>query len=394
MTAFAEVKNLVGQVLPGVADSQAKAGRYTLYAYDLSAFSGKARAYLRYKDIPHIEKTMSAYTLLVRSKKRVGERVMPILVTPDGNWRMDTTLIMDELEPLFPQAPIMPSTPKQRVVAALLEAWGDEGWYPSLMHYRWSFTENRERFRTELGDGLFPHAPRRLKNRLADTAAAKMQSYLPALGVRPEQIPTIERWTVLALDELNAHFSEHPYLLGSKPCAGDFGLTVPMYAHFCHDAYPRRVLMEPRPALLDWAQRMNKPPQPRAGDFLEDDHIPETLTPILQRIFADFWPYFEEVQAQLEPTLRSRAKGKVLPRIAPKQLRLSVSDGHNGSLEHLGSFYALWMAQRVQDVVRALSPQDRAEVEAWLATVGGERLMQLEIVPRLEPVGLRVRPIA
>src|ERR1044071_124917 len=104
--------------------------QYLLYAWPLSYYSGKARAYLRYKAIPHVEKPVRMWTYKT-IKQRSGAHVMPVVVTPEGEWLQDTSFIMDRLEQRFPEAPVLPATPRQKLAALILEAWGDEFWIPS-----------------------------------------------------------------------------------------------------------------------------------------------------------------------------------------------------------------------------------------------------------------------
>src|SRR3546814_13148412 len=73
-----------------------------------------------------------------RIPAKTGAMVMPVVVTPEGEWLQDTTHIVDVLEQRFPDAPVLPATPRQRIVAELLEMWADEWWIPAAMHYRWS----------------------------------------------------------------------------------------------------------------------------------------------------------------------------------------------------------------------------------------------------------------
>ena len=49
------------------------------------------------------------------------------------------------------------------------------------------------------------------------------------------------------------------------------------------------------------------------------------------------------------------------------------------------------MAQRALDVYRAMNTGEQAQVQAWLSSLGGERLLALDI-PRLRLRGLRVMP--
>jgi len=51
--------------------------------------------------------------------------------------------------------------------------------------------------------------------------------------------------------------------------------------------------------------------------------------------------------------------------------------------------YSLWMAQRTLDAYRSMTSPERQQVRAWLESIGGERLLALEI-PRLRLHGVRV----
>jgi glutathione S-transferase len=361
---------------------------HVLRGWHLSLYSGKARAYLRYKGIAHVEKPPTAWTMFRTIKRKTGAVVLPVVTTPEGEWLQDTSDIMDTLERRFPEAPVVPPTPRQRIAAYVLEAWGDEFWLPSAMHYRWSFAENYGLFERDAGSHLLPFGPGFLQRRLAARSAGLMRSFLPGLGVVPDQVATIEAWTVAMLDLLDAHFAQQPYLLGSRPSYGDFGLVGPLYAHLGRDPYPQRTLIEPRRHLAAWVARMQAPAQPRGGDFLPGDEIPATLAPVFRAIFTEFWPQLEAIAAEVQ---------KALPQLAPgRGLRRSLGEiafpMGGRTYRRLATPYSLWMAQRALDAYRALAPAERAGVDAWLAQVGGAQAMQLAIAPRLQRIALRVTP--
>lgn len=361
---------------------------YRHYAWQLSLYSGKTRAYLRYKGIPHVEKIIRLWDMrTIRAK--VGAQVMPVLVTPEGEWLQDTSTIIDALEQRFPAAPVVPSTPVQRVASYLLEAWGDEFWLASAMHYRWNFSENYRRlFRREGGDHLLPFAPRPLKNLVIDKAAKGLRGFLPGLGVVTGQTETIERWTTGMLDVLDRHFAQQRYLLGSKPCHGDFGLVGPLYAHLGRDPYPARELIAPRRHLAAWVQRMQQPEHARGGSFLEHDDIPDTLRPVFQSIFGEFWPQLVATEALVGPARAKLQPGRQLPRgLGPIEIPLA---GARFTMD--ARPYSLWMAQRASDAFAALPPRGRTAVQSWLDAQGaGAAFTALERT-RLRRVGLRVVP--
>lgn len=363
---------------------------YTLYAWELSLYSGKVRAYLRFKNLPFVERRPNLLDMR-RIRREVHATVMPVLVTPGGEWIQDTSAIIDALEQRHPEVPIVPPGPRQRLAAYLLEAWGDEFWLPPAMHYRWNFAENYDTlFRIEAGDNLLPWMPRVLKNRVAARSAGMLRGFCPGLGVVPEQTALIERWTQDMCDALDAHFARHPYLLGSRPSLGDYGLIGPLYAHLGRDPFPRRALIAPRRHLADWVRRMQHPPEPLSGEFLPGDEVPQTLTPVFDSIFGEFWPQLIQTQNLVEKAVSQLAPGRGLAR----QLGAIRIPYAGDSLELQSRPFSLWMVQRVFEALEALDEPTQAEARTWLDALSGGRLFDLRIQPRLRRLALRVAPVS
>ena len=361
---------------------------YRHYAWELSLYSGKTRAYLRYKNIPHVEKTIDLWDLRT-IRRKVGATVMPVVVTPEGEWLQDTSHIIDVLEKRHPRSPVVPSTPRQKVAAYLLEAWGDAFWLAPSMHYRWNFPENyTQQFRREGGDYLLPFAPRFLKNMVVDRVAVQLRAFLKGLGVVPAQLPAIERWTEAMLDALDIHFAAHPYLLGTKPGIGDFGLIAPLYAHLGRDLHPARSLIAPRRHLAAWVHRMQHPEQPLGGSFLPGDEVPATLAPVFRSIFGEFWPQLAATLAEVRKAMPEvKSGGGFRRQLGPIEIPYGGQ-----AFAMRARPYSLWMAQRPLDALRAMTAGEQRQVQAWLETVGGVEAMQLDIQPRLKRMALFVAP--
>lgn len=363
---------------------------YVMHGWHLSFFSGKTRAYLRYKGVPFVDHEVDARTLMWTVPRKTGATVMPVVVTPDGQWLQDTKDITDALEQRFPQAPVKPATPRQRIAAQLLELWADEWWIPIAMHYRWVYPENYPLFEHDAGHALLPGFPWAVKKRLAAYVANKMRGYLPSVGVVPEQYALMERWTERMLDVLDRHFATMPYLFGTRPSIADFALLGPMYGHLGRDPMPRRTLVEPRPHLRAWIERMNAP-QPCSGEFLADDAIPDTLQPLFDAIFRELYPMLEAIRAEVQralPTLP--AERKRLPRV----LGMIEFPMGEGRFRRAAMPYSLWMMQRIVDDYRSLPPDQRAAVDAWAATQGAPQAMAFDVGARLERTGLHVRVVS
>ena len=71
------------------------AGRYRAYVIDVSYFSGKLEAYLRYKGIPHDRVETSWPLLLTRVARHTGIVKVPVVEAPGGVWLQDTTPMLD-----------------------------------------------------------------------------------------------------------------------------------------------------------------------------------------------------------------------------------------------------------------------------------------------------------
>ena len=359
---------------------------YLHYAWHLSYFSGKTRSYLRYKGIPFVEKAINFYTFSVQAKKKTGAAVMPVVVTPQGEWLQDTSVIIDHLEQRFPKAPVVPDTPRQKMAAYLMEMWGDEWWLVVAMYTRWWHPENLALFLHDAGKGLMPYLPWFVQKRVGAKAAGQMRAHLPGLGVVPEQVPLLDRWTRDMLDQLDVHFSQHPFLFGDKPSLGDFGLIGPLYAHLGRDPWSKRELIDPRKNVRAWVDRMNQP-MPLSGSFLPNDQIPATLTPMFRAMFSEFLPLLQETNREVQQALKTLPADKPLPR----GLGMVEFPMGKGRYRRAALPYMLWMVQRIQEVYRRMPSAEQATARNWMAELGGEGLLDLKI-PRLRRYGLRVGP--
>lgn len=99
---------------------------YRLYVFDISYFSGKMEAYLRYKGIP-FERVEPSWGQIARTiYSETGHMKLPALQAPDGSWLRDTTPLIEWLEARHPEPPVPPADPAMRFLAHLLEDYADE----------------------------------------------------------------------------------------------------------------------------------------------------------------------------------------------------------------------------------------------------------------------------
>lgn len=363
------------------------AGHFKLYGMYLSWYTDKLRPYLQFKGIAFDEQVPSMYTFYRSIKKACGNPTLPVLVTPEGEWLQDTSIIIERLEQRFPTAPVVPREPVQRFAAHLIELWGDEFWQSSAMYTRWSFyPENYPVWEEEAMRAFAPGLPRVLQRRIAQVPATRMRNYLPRLGCTARQNPLLERWTVQQCEALDAHFAEHPFVFGSRPSIADFGLLGPLYGHLGRDVRSSRVYLDPCPHLSAWIRRMNAL-RPGTGTFLEQDQIPGTLAPVFGSIFQEMVPYMAENVKYVNSLLPTLQAGERLPRFEG-EVTFPLA---GGTFSRAASPYTLWMAQRTLDLLDQMTELEEKKVRGWLEKTGGQDLLQLNI-PRLRRVGLQAAP--
>src|SRR5690606_7385904 len=299
---------------------------YKLIGAPVSLYTGKVRCYLQFKGITFEEvlATPQIYQELIIP--RTGVRYIPVLVTPDDRVIQDSTEIIDYLEQRFPDRPVYPAGPRQRLVALLLEVYGDEWLVNPAMLYRWMIEENRQFAIAEFGRTRLPEASPEEQYAAGLEASAPFAAALPRLGITEHSRAAIEASYLALLDELNLHFSSHDYLLGDRPCIGDFGLIGPLYAHLYRDPASGRLMQERAPQVARWVERMISPAvASQGGDFLPDDAVPDTLLPIIKRMFDEQVPVLMETARQLEEWITANPDATEIPRAIGK-LRYRLGD--------------------------------------------------------------------
>ena len=347
---------------------------YILYGSDHSYFTGKVRPYLRYKGLNYEERlaTREVYKQIILP--RVGAPIIPVLETADGEIVQDTTDIIDLLESRHPQPSVYPQGARQKLVALLLEHYADEWLVIPAMHYRWSVLDQQYDFiMREFGRLHAPEETPENQIKIGEKTSKTFRNSIPALGVTAATIPAIEAVYSEFLQQLNAHFTRYPFLLGTRPSIGDFGLMGPLYAHLGRDPVPKAMMQTQAPQVFQWLQRMNEP-EPLSGEFLSADEIPATLLPILKTLCRDFLPDVLGVIRRNEAWLEENP-GENIPRyLGMHSFRMGDGEG-----ERVIHSYSQWMFQRAWSHYQSLAGSERESAEALLSDVGGLDALGMEI---------------
>jgi len=354
---------------------------YILYGAPISYFAGKARAYLRRKHIPYEEVLTTPDIWGSVIVPRVGYPIMPVIVTPEDETLQDTTEIIDFLDQRFPDQSVYPTSPKQHLAALLIEIYADEWLWNTGLYYRWAYDE--EWIYKEWGRMAAPGKPVAEQVAAAKSQSEYFRGSLPGLGVTQESGPAIEASYEALLADLDAHFELHPFLLGSRPSIGDYGLIAPFYGHLYRDPACGKIMRT----------------------LAADDEIPETLLPVLARAMTEQMPVLADTVDKIAEWAAARGTDGAAAGgdSTPFSLAEGVQDADRGNAERLvpryldwhdvtiGDVtvprkvhtYSQWMLQRAVDYYASLDGAARDAADALLDQIGGEVFRSIDIETRV-----------
>ena len=417
-----------------------------LFACELSYFSGKVRGYFRYKERmqsglkyqeilanPHILQAIHATT---------KSRVVPQIQLQDGTFVQDSSEIIDTIEKLFPKHSIIPSpqtNPKQCLASYLMELFADEWLLVAAFSWRWSYSRysdmpnHKDYNALQWGTWLNSQANgldriktgKKLFEMMAPEHRGGIFLSLDALGCTAELQPYWEENTKKFLRLLEKHLETHDYLLGGKPCLGDFGIIGPVYAHLYNDPVPGNMIKTEFPLVAQYVTRvMGLSSVNRSydetmytvssdgkligssacsdnGKWLPNDEIPETVIPMLKMFFHDFYPLLTNAMKVLKEFIQSPGH-KIGTRLPEKSFGPTPGFNNvqqqNGTLSHEFTIegkkgrrmvipYTIWMVQRLNnDVLKKLNINK--SVLELLNAIDGRDLIHLE-AKHLNGFGIR-----
>tara|TARA_R110000787_G_scaffold170459_1_gene283158 strand:- start:1214 stop:2335 length:1122 start_codon:yes stop_codon:yes gene_type:complete len=350
---------------------------YVLYGSEVSLFSGKARAYLRWRGADFEERlaTRDVYQNVIMPK--VGWPVIPVVEMAGGEVVQDTTDIIETIEAVTSDGPrAIPSGPVQQVVSRLFDLYADEWLVIPAMHYRWNY--NEDWIYGEFGRTSAPDVPAPEQYAIGKKNGERFKGAVPMLGVSEETIPGVEAAYEAFLKDMTEHLRHHAYLLGGRPSLGDFALNGPLYAHLLRDPESGRIMERLAPAVADYVRRVQAG-EAGDGDLLADDAVPATLEPILSRQMTEQMPALVKTAALFGEWAGSASAGADVPRGLGK-ITFEMG-GFEGDCA--ARTFPLWRLQAVTDAIDAMDADARARLETLLDRVGGSPLMEFRLPARL-----------
>jgi glutathione S-transferase len=329
------------------------ANQYTVYKSDISYFSGKLEAYLRYKEIPHTLVDCNNNTLAMIAKK-TGTRKMPAIEMSNGQWLYDTTPMIQWLEQQHPQQTVLPTEPALRFVALLLEDYADEWLWRPAMWWRWMPKASRVALGRRIAGDM-------VSKSLAIPlgfyfARRQLNEWLWNDGVDKENVNIVRDMLFRELEFLEPLLERQAYLLGSHPSMADFGYFASMYRHFGNDPISAEVLRREGPNTYEWLARLwNAKHSTLEAEIQWIWPEADYWQPLLQRIANDYLPY-------LHQNAKAFAIGKNSFNYRGQTLSLSATTT---------THYRVWCREQLQREFSLLSIEEQQRVEQLFAKAGG-----------------------
>lgn len=368
------------------------ADRYQLYVSDVSYYSGKLEAYLRYKEIPHRRVEINMRILREQILPATGFMKVPVMQCPDGRWLKDTTPMMQWLDRRHPQSPVYPADPATRLIALVVEDYADEWLWRPAMYYRWRFADSHRLLRARLGRELA--AGTRYHAWLVGWYM-RWRQYLVFVrgdGVRAHNEAAVQEVYRRTLRQLGGLLRSRRFLMGDRPGIVDFAFFASMFRHFALDPHSARIMVDSAPGVYAWVARVWSARASGAGAGALEDFSSPDWDELLGNIGAEYLPYLDR-NAEAYAAARRRFDLKLGDAVYPKMPVVRYRVACRGQL---------LMAYQ------ALAAEDRSKVQArlqasgigrWLASAapvaaGLDREFELPLAQRYPPArglyGLRL----
>lgn len=341
-----------------------------VYGVNVSYYTGKLEAYLRYKGIAYEYVSLSP-ALQLRLRREVGNAQIPAIELPDGRFMTDTTPMIAWLEERRPDPPVIPSDPLQAFASRLVEDYAEEWLWRPAMHYRWSYPGDRYLLARRIVDEVGPrvHLPGFAKR--AMIRRRQWGGYVKKDGVSPETWDHVEGIYLRTLEQLEAIFQRRAYLLGELPTLADFGFFASMFRHFAQDPTPAELMRRRAPGVFEWQARLWNA---RAGRL---------RGALLPGIPDDWQPFLREIGDAYLPFLNANARAWSA---RARRFDAEIQGVHYREMPV--SQYRVWCLEELRRHFGELPEPARHEARALLERHGcWDPLFQEEIDSRYDPEG-------
>ena len=273
-------------------------GEYQLIGSEMSFFTRKLEALLRFQQIPwrYLFKTERRKAEL---EAKAGTHFIPLLMTPDKWLIHDTIAIGPMLSGRFRERAVIPEAPLQRTCCHILEDAFNHWLGRVCVHSRWCYPHNVAWVGPRFGANMM--LDRSIDEPLSQQELEQLAPIGPMMyegfgknvcevnGVGLDQAAGVQGDFRNMLDALAIHFADNDFLLGARPCLADFALAGASKAHFICDPEPKSWLGVHNDMLHEYTGRFFRDWQGKLAPWPANDRVPDSLQIVLDYLQGSYY---------------------------------------------------------------------------------------------------------
>ena len=260
-----------------------------------SPYTRKMMALLRYRHIPYRYLVGEAADRAGMPKPPV--ELLPTFYLPDAQGQLqavtDSTPLLRRLERAVPGRAARPHSAVLAFIDSLLEDFADEWVTKAMFHYRWHYAPDIDRASKTIPlhwgglqmDGKVYSASKAFFSK-------RQIDRLPVIGSNPTTAPSIEAGYLRLLVLLDAHFSQHAFLMGGRPGASDFALYGQLSQLALFDPTSMGLAVQHAPRTFAWSGWMEDLSGWEVQDnaWLDAAQLPASLVAVLTELAQGYVP--------------------------------------------------------------------------------------------------------
>ncbi len=259
-----------------------------------SPYTRKMVALLRYRHLAYRSLGSGSPALSGLPSPKV--ELLPTFYLPDESGQVtavtDSSPLLRRFDHEFSARRVRPQDPVLAFIDSVLEDYADEWLTKAMFHYRWHYPADI----AQAGNIL----PRWRRLTASDATIAELDrafsqrqiGRLYVVGSNEHTWGTIENSYKRFLHAFDAHLQQHPFLLGGRPGASDFGVfgQLTQLAHF--DPTPMALTLQTAPRVYAWVDLVEDLSglEPSDSDWLRRDALPDTLLGLLREAARTYLP--------------------------------------------------------------------------------------------------------
>ncbi len=271
---------------------------YTLHGINPSPYSVKMRALMRYRRLPFIwEGVGQPRDVAVAAGL---PPVIPVLRFPDGRLMNDSTPLAYALERAHPGVrSVIPDDPALAFLSDLLEDFGDEWVTKMMFHYRWYYQADRDFAQAWVVTSRDPVMEQGARRATMQAFNDRQVGRMALVGCTEQNRPVIEESYRFVLDTLDRHFRTLPFLLGTRPSLGDFGLYGQLQI-LSVDPTPAAEMRARATDVFCWLMRLDDASGVEGAWIDSSAPLPHGVVELLRHAAATYLPFLAANLAALQ----------------------------------------------------------------------------------------------